>query len=404
MKNLPSVLFDSLQYIGISKPILGNEKWMHSDYQQAETFLKSYTGSRGTFNSYRREVERLLQWAWHIQKKSIVDIKRTDLEEYIQFCQNPPQTWIGVNKVPRFIVNNGLRISNPEWRPFVVTIPKANHRKGEQPDVKDYELSGDTIKEIFAILSSLYNYLLQEEYAFMNPVALLRQKSKFIRKKQGITKIRRLTELQWEYLINTATEMANQNSIHERTLFIISILYGMYLRISELAATDRWTPCMNHFERDYEGNWWFTTVGKGNKERKVAVSDAMLNALKRWRQHLNLPPLPSLVDKTVLIPKTKGKGPMSSINHIRRIVQACFDRAIARLTNDHFTEEAEALTVATVHWLRHTGISDDVKRRPREHVRDDAGHTSSMTTDKYVDVELRERHLSAKNKPISGIV
>jgi len=53
-----------------------------------------------------------------------------------------------------------------------------------------------------------------------------------------------------------------------------------------------------------------------------------------------------------------------------------------------------------VHWLRHTGISDDVKRRPREHVRDDAGHSSSAITDKYIDIELRERHRSAKNKPI----
>jgi hypothetical protein len=56
------------------------------------------------------------------------------------------------------------------------------------------------------------------------------------------------------------------------------------------------------------------------------------------------------------------------------------------------TEEAEALMDATVHWLRHTGISDDVKIRPREHVRDNAGHSSSAITDKYIDIELRERH------------
>jgi hypothetical protein len=56
--------------------------------------------------------------------------------------------------------------------------------------------------------------------------------------------------------------------------------------------------------------------------------------------------------------------------------------------------------VATVHWLRHTGISDDVKIRPREHVRDDAGHSSSAITDKYIDIELRERHRSARNKII----
>ena len=48
----------------------------------------------------------------------------------------------------------------------------------------------------------------------------------------------------------------------------------------------------------------------------------------------------------------------------------------------------------------HTGISDDVKIRPREHVRDDAGHSSSAITDKYIDVELRERHNSAKRKRI----
>jgi hypothetical protein len=53
-----------------------------------------------------------------------------------------------------------------------------------------------------------------------------------------------------------------------------------------------------------------------------------------------------------------------------------------------------------VHWLRHTGISEDVKVRPREHVRDDAGHASMHTTDRYIDSDLRERHSSGKNKKI----
>ena len=47
-----------------------------------------------------------------------------------------------------------------------------------------------------------------------------------------------------------------------------------------------------------------------------------------------------------------------------------------------------------------TGISDDVKTRPREHVRDDAGHSSGAITDRYIDIELRERHRSAKEKII----
>ena len=34
-------------------------------------FLVSYGGSTATFNAYRRELERLLQWSWHIQQTSI---------------------------------------------------------------------------------------------------------------------------------------------------------------------------------------------------------------------------------------------------------------------------------------------------------------------------------------------
>ena len=181
----------------------------------------------------------------------------------------------------------------------------------------------------------------------------------------------------------------------------MSALYSMYLRISELAASKRWTPTMSHFYKDSEDCWWFVTVGKGNKQRQIAVSDAMLEALKRWRQFLGLPALPSPADQSPLLPKARGQGPITSTSYIRKIVQGCFDHAINKLNQDNFKDEAESLTEATVHWLRHTGISDDVKHRPREHVRDDAGHGSSAITDKYIDIELRERHRSAKGKPIA---
>src|SRR4029078_10213247 len=101
-----------------------------------------------------------------------------------------------------------------------------------------------------------------------------------------------------------------------------------------------------------------------------------------------------------LIPKQTGKGPIEDTRQIRNIVQSCFDKTVERLKLDKFNDEAEMLLSATVHWLRHTGISEDVKTRPREHVRDDAGHGSSAITDRYIDIELRARHASAKKKPI----
>jgi integrase len=251
------------------------------------------------------------------------------------------------------------------------------------------------------VLGSFFNFLIQEEYLEFNPVAQIRQKSKFLRKTQGAKPIRRLSQLQWSYVISTAESLATtEPQLHERTLFILNALFAMYLRISELVETDRWIPKMADFERDIEGNWWFRTVGKGNKERIISVSDDMLHALKRYRQSRGLTPLPPPGDFTPLVHKYRGRGGISSTRQIRGIVQLCFDLAAERMRKDGFGEEALQLQAATVHWLRHTGISEDVKHRPREHVRDDAGHGSSAITDRYIDVQLEERHASARRKKI----
>jgi site-specific recombinase XerD len=398
----PLALFDTLENIADRNDLVELDGTQLNDYQQALAYLKSYDGNQATFNAYRREIERLLHWSWHMAKKSVKELRRTDVEAYLSFCQAPSVEWIGTKKVPRFINKNGQRFPNLEWRPFVVTISKAAHRQGQKLDVKKYELSSTAVQDIFSILSSFYNFLIQEDYTDINPILHIRQKSKYIRRQQGKRKIRRLSELQWQYVIETAEEMAQQDpDQHHRTLFIMTALYAMYLRISELASSKRWTPKMCDFHRDHDGLWWFTTVGKGNKERKITVSDAMLAALKKYRKSMHMPPLPSPSDKSPLLPKAKGKGAISNTTYIRKIVQSCFDKTIIRLQEDGFNEDADTILEATVHWLRHTGISDDVKIRPREHVRDDAGHSSSAITDKYIDIDLRERHASAKKKLVN---
>lgn len=410
---LPQPIFDTLennhslsQWSTMPEPVFPSHlpELARDDFKQMFKFLFSYRGSEATYNAYRREIERLAQWSWFVANKLIKDLKREDIEAFIQFCQNPPKTWIALKHVNRFIEENSQRIPNPEWRPFVVTLSKKAHKDGIIPELKNYALSQKALQAIFSVLSTFYNFLIQENYIAINPIAQIRQKSKFIRKIQGKTPIRRLSELQWSYVIETAEIMAKENpEIHERTLFMMTALFAMYLRISELATTSRWQPQMGHFFRDLDGNWWFKTVGKGNKERDITVSDAMLGALKRYRTSLNLTALPSPNEATPLLPKSRGKGAIMGTRHIRRIVQACFDAAIARLQNDGFNQEADMLMSATVHWLRHTGISEDVKHRPREHVRDDAGHGSSMITDRYIDIELRARHASGRKKVVKPL-
>ena len=132
-----------------------------------------------------------------------------------------------------------------------------------EPNKTDYQLSQSALKVMFGILSSVYNFLLQEELALMNPVVLIRQKSKFLRKEAQAPMIRRLSDKQWRMVIRLVQQQAEADVSHERTVFILSCLYGMYLRISELVSGARWTPTLGDFFKDGDGNWWFKTVGKG---------------------------------------------------------------------------------------------------------------------------------------------
>lgn len=401
----PTPLFDTQDNLaeqGLPKTI--TLPFAADDYQILKDFLLQYTGSRDTYTAYRREAERLAQWSWFVSGNSLLELRRPDIEAYIAFCQSPPKAWIGTKKVARFIKPDGKRIPNPDWRLFVATTRKSVTKDGNKPDTGDYQFSQKALQSLFIANSSFYNYLIREGISEINPISQIRQKSKFLRKQQNKRQIHRLTSLQWEFVIKTAKKMADNNhDKYERTLFIMSALYLMYLRISELTTTSRWEPQMGHFYQDSQENWWFKTVSKGNKERDITVSEAMLKALARYRHHRGLTPaLPLPGESTPLTHKLIGQGGVESTRQIRVLVQECFDNAIAVMAKEGFIDESKALAEATVHWLRHTGISDDLNKRgrPTVHVRDDAGHTTSATTDLYNDAELQARHNSGEKKKI----
>ena len=403
--NQPVPLFDSIREIKTQRfHDIYSVPFAEDDFFVMKLFLLQYDGSVDTFNTYRRECERLAQWAWLIAKKSVQRLKRADIEQYLKFCQNPPKRWIGTKKVHRYVTRQGGRRPNPEWCLFVATLKKNKIKQGESPSINNYHFSQKALQSVFSSLNSFYNFLICENLNDINPITQIRQKSKLIRKQSSKRLVRRLTHLQWEFVIETAEKMARKNAlIHERTLFVMSTLYLMYLRVSELASNARWQPKMGHFYKDSSESWWFKTVGKGNKERDIAVSDTMLKALIRYRQYLNLSPdLPMAEESTPLVHKNRGNGAVESSRHIRKIVQDCFDEAVALMEKEGFFDDAKNLEEATAHWLRHTGISDDInkRQRPMIHVRDDAGHASSATTDLYNDAEHQARHKSGKGKSL----
>jgi integrase len=403
---IPQPLFDVLE--NIDEPPAYVMQYISSltlpgaetEFKLVTEFLKSYSNSKDTFTAYRREVERVLHWSWLVCKKPLKDITRNDIRDYLGFVNDPPKTWMTTKIVNRFLNDtNDTRKPNPDWRPFVAKVSKIARRHGKQPNKANYQMGNKSIEAVFGVLSSMFTFLQQEDYLLSNPVALVRQKKGYIQRQQTRKVTRKLSKVQWHMVITTAEEMVQKDPHHERTLFLMSAFYLLGLRISELAYSDDRKATMGNFAPDKRGLWWYTTIGKGNKIRDVAVPDELLTALKRYRTTLELSPLPHRDEPTPLFPKQKGKQGLGT-RQIRSIVQLVFDNAINKLYAAGKNDEAEDLATATVHWLRHTAISSEIEYRPREHIRDDVGHENPATMDKYIDIDRVERHRSAQGKPL----
>ncbi len=401
---IPRALYDTLETMRDELPACVqnylaalNIPEIQKEYQLTREFLLSYAGSPDTFTAYRREVERLLQWSWLIAKKPLKAVNRNDIRDFLEFATQPPLGWITTQNYSRFQLKEGLKIHNLSWRPFVVRVSKVRRRRGETPNKDCYQLGTKSIQALMAGLSTYFSFLQQEEYLETNPIALVRQKSRYLRRQQTQKITRKLSHLQWQFVIETAEKLADQDPEKERHLFLMSAFYLLGLRISELAETPGRIPKMGDFAPDKHGLWWFSTVGKGNKMRDVAVPDAMLTILKRYRINRGCPDLPTRDETTPLLHRQRGRGGLGT-RQIRNLVQECFNHAIYSLEQAGRKDEAQDLASATVHWLRHTAISSDIETRPREHIRDDVGHENAATMDKYIDIDKVARHASAKHK------
>ncbi|MDT4819670.1 Tyrosine recombinase XerC [compost metagenome] len=379
-------------------------------YRAVRSFLKSYAGNEATFSSYRTHVERLLLWSLLIARKPLLDLRRRDAEAFMEFCLNPPADWIGPVVKSRFLRAGGRKklesdtyLVNPEWRPFSVTIAKRERKIAAESVAalpsRAYRMSQGSVAQVFAVCGSFFQHAIDEGLTEVNPFRAVKQKSIYKQRNTLDVASRSLTQLQWSYVIETAEIMAAEDPVHERTLFIVATLFAMYLRVSDLVGRDNWTPTMGDIRRDSTGNWWFHVVGKGNKSAKISIRDEYIQTyLVRYRQHLQLPPLPGSHEKTPLISTLKGRAGLSD-RHIRLLLQEVFDRSLARMAQEAWSDdEIDQLRSASLHWLRHTSATFDAPHRDMKDLQADLRHNSLSTTQNtYYNSLDEQRAHSVKN-------
>jgi site-specific recombinase XerD len=377
---LDQSVIDATDYVmstwsGTTLPLDSQELLLFSNQ-----FLYAYRGNNNSFRNYRKEIEKLFQWCWTIKLSSPNELTPHDIEEFIQFCIAPPASWISKGVLKRF---NKLSDLNEKWRPF------SNQKQR-------YELTQGSLVVMFSILGSYYNYMIDMGITDINPVRGIRQKKKYIQS-SSIKKVMRFSNDHTALIFSTCEEQVSDDpKKYGRLQWLISLLLTLYLRISEVAEDDLSSPKMSDFEVDHHGDTWLNVLGKGNKIRKVSISDGVLASLERYRSSHGLSdfPLPSesypLVSSLININKSIG------IRQVRREVDELFKATAIKIKSKYGETEANEFKEGTVHWLRHTGISEDVKVRPKEHVKEEAGHNSLATTDRYIDIELKERAKSRR--------
>ena len=428
---LPPVLpyFDTLAHAEASNPWLNDRVArivMHHGVEDAALVYEhlldwlAENDSPNLYKAYRSEATTLLIWAWDVERLPLAKINRKRLRDYILWCQQPPADWVATAPRSQLRLDKqlGERVPNPRWRPFVNRQPRdAAHTIGDSP----YQLSHAAIRTKLSIVSTLFQYLISEEYCEHNPAQILLALDKWKERKQHRAsdedneQIKSMTDLQWSYVMDACDRLAAEDPArNERSRFLVILLYAVYPRISELSARPGFSPTMAQFRRDKKTGvlGFFIPRSKGGKSRTVAVSRALVEALARYRRHLGVSDdLPAANDTLPLFVRQRAgttgrdKGYLNANlgdRRIRDLVQEVFERAAKLLADDGFDQDAHEVRAMTVHCIRHTGISHDINYhcRPLAHVQADAGHDSLDTTSRYVWTSRVERHESARDKQL----
>jgi site-specific recombinase XerD len=389
-------------YPELNKLFSSNAPWWLEQFNWGKDFL-NYIGrnkSTHTYDRFRNDVERFLLWSFIEKKKPIEQLRKSDLLEYADFCWQPPVTWIGTSNQVRFKLINGYSSANKLWFPYKIQAPKSQKTQ-YIIDKKKYRPSQQTLSSMFTAIIVFYNYLMAEDLCIGNPAQIAKKDCRHFIIDSQVKEIKRLTAKQWQYVLDTAVDMADDNPIFERNLFVIVTLKTLFLRISELSERTNWSPTMGHFWQDEDENWWLKIFGKSRKIRDITVPLDYLPFLERYRTSRDLIGLPSSNENAILVEKVRGQGGMTP-RHLRRLVQSVLDQAHENMRITEGDNKALKLKEASAHWLRHTGASMEIERgRPLKDISEDLGHASMATTDTvYVQSENKKRAESGKRRKV----
>ncbi len=322
--------------------------------------------SHHTIRSYEKECHRFLLWLKATKPPApamlpLVGVE--DINNYLVFLENP--------------------------RPFSDDFLSAHGWK-HQPFRKP--LAEASVSHCITVLHQMFAAMRElraggdEPYCKFNPVKLAHDGNSGPKDDDEVGQA--LTPSEWEAVqeaIDTLPRETERDQRHyHRARWIFQLLYRAFLRREEAASLT-----MGSFEASPEG-WSIRLVGKGGKKTKIIATDKLMSELRLYRQTLGLPALPSPGEQRPAIMAITGKEKGVTAQAIYLICGVIYERAAELAKERGDTAAATRLSVATPHWMRHTGITHAMEAgvNPR-YVMAQARHSSLNVTARYDHQERR---------------
>jgi site-specific recombinase XerD len=336
---------------------------VHDDMAAINAWLSRIEKDSHTFKAYKREAERLLLWAIAQQNKPLSSLNSLDMIEYRQFLSDPQprERWVAnYHGAPRISQN---------WRPF--TAP----------------LCIKSIRHADTILSSFFNFLVNQRYLQNNPLSSLPRITDS-RARMTMDVDRSFNQSEWQFLIEYLTFRSGHNLKWRRNYFLVLCLYSTGLRIHEIANAK--LSDIKQLDRT-ENQTWLKVLGKGKKLREVPLSEDLMKALAQLQlEARNISRTQFFQSDAPLIPSMSHEGNLST-RAIHKILKEIFEFVSYEMDGDQV--RIKKFLKASAHWLRHTHGSHAVEKGiSLTIVRDNLGHSSLATTSNYVHTDADTRY------------
>lgn len=339
-----------------------------NDYDAIHEWLGLYPVMH-TFQSYRKEAERLLLWALCEKRKPLSSLTTADMNEFFLFLENPPEAWCSPKRYERYHEN---------WRPFVRDSRSAGNAL----------LSPRSIRQARAITSTLFGWLVSQQYLDSNPVLGLPE----TKHAEPIKIDHSFTKSQWQHVVRFLSAMPNDTVAQVRLKFLVLFGYGTGLRLHEIANAQ-----LGHLKRmEFEDSdlfdvYMLEVLGKGKKLRTVPIPRMALTSLRDYLEVRGLSrQLGSNADSTPLVSSLRNSMQRVTNKTVYVLIKEFFVMVARSLDCD--SEAHRRFLRASTHWLRHTYGSHAVNSAASlQTVQENMGHSSLNTTSLYIKGEDEQR-------------